>query len=84
MAITDCFSELYSDFPGPGSTLSTVYPAVTSHAVKGLSLIASVVLNTQSVNPFDGKCSRLAHITSSIARDIGSVDHRYHTSGLNV
>ena len=66
VAITNCFSELYSRVQ---ADFVDRLPGYHKSRGEGLSLIASVVLNTQSVN--------LMENAAALPRDIGSVDHRY-------
>ena len=66
VAITNCFSELYSRVQ---ADLVDRLPGCHKSRGEGLSLIASVVLNTQSVDSMEN--------AAALPRDIGSVDHRY-------
>ena len=66
MAITNCFSELYSRVQ---ADFVDRLPGCHKSRGEGLSLIASVVLNTRSVD--------LMENAAALPRDIGSVDHRY-------
>ena len=66
VAITNCFSELYSRVQ---ADFVDRLPGCHKSRGEGLSLIASVVLNTQSVD--------LMENAAALPRDIGSVDHRY-------
>ena len=66
MAITNCFSELYSRVQ---ADLVDRLPGCHKSRGEGRSLIASVVLNTQSVDSMEN--------AAALPRDIGSVDHRY-------
>ena len=66
VAITNCFSQLYSRVQ---ADFVDRLPGYHKSRGEGLSLIASVVLNTQSVN--------LMENAAALPRDIGSVDHRY-------
>ena len=66
VAITNCFSQLYSRVQ---ADFVDRLPGCHKSRGEGLSLIASVVLNTQSVN--------LMENAAALPRDIGSVDHRY-------
>ena len=66
MAITNCFSELYSRVQ---ADFVDRLPGCHKSRGEGLSLIASVVLNTRSVDSMEN--------AAALPRDIGSVDHRY-------
>lgn len=61
-----CFSELYSKVE---TDFRNRLPGYHKSRREGLSLIASVILNTRSVN--------LMENAAALPREIGSVDHRY-------
>ena len=63
---SDCFSELYSKVE---ADFRARLPGFHKSRREGLSLVASVVLNTRSVN--------LMENAAALPREIGSVDHRY-------
>lgn len=63
---SDCFSELYSRVE---ADFRDRLPGFHKSRREGLSLIASVILNTRSVN--------LMENAAALPREIGSVDHRY-------
>ena len=63
---SDCFSELYSRVE---ADFRDRLPGFHKSRREGLSLIASVILSTRSVN--------LMENAAALPRDIGSVDHRY-------
>lgn len=62
----DCFSELYSKVK---TDFQDRLPGFHKSRREGLSLIASVILNTRSVN--------LMENAAALPREIGSIDHRY-------
>ena len=66
LAGSDCFSELYSRVE---ADFQDRLPGYHKSRREGLSVLASVVLNTRSVN--------LMENAAALAREIGSVDHRY-------
>ena len=63
---SDCFSEFYSKVE---ADFRDRLPGFHKSRREGLSLVASVVLNTRSVN--------LMENAAALPREIGSVDHRY-------
>tara|TARA_B100001173_G_scaffold304990_1_gene309790 strand:- start:19 stop:1113 length:1095 start_codon:yes stop_codon:yes gene_type:complete len=66
LAGSDCFSELYSSVE---ADFQDRLPEYHKSRREGLSVLASVVLNTRSVN--------LMENASALPREIVSVDHRY-------
>ena len=66
MTGSDCFFELYSRVE---ADFQNRLPEYHKSRREGLSLIASMILNTRSVN--------LMENAAALPRDIGSVDHRY-------
>lgn len=66
MAGSDCFSDLYSKVE---TDFKDRFPGYHKSRREGLCLIASVILNTRSVN--------LMENAAALPRNIGSVDHRY-------
>lgn len=63
---SDCFSELYSKVE---ADFQDRLPWYHKSRREGLSLLASVILNTRSVN--------LMENAAALPREIGSIDHRY-------
>lgn len=66
LAGNDCFSQLYSKVE---TDFKDRLPGFHKSRREGLSLIASVILNTRSVN--------LMENAAALPREIGSIDHRY-------
>ena len=66
MMVSDCFSVLYSRAEGD---FQDRLPGYHKSRREGLSLIASMILNTRSVN--------LMENAAALPRDTGSVGHRY-------
>lgn len=66
LAGTGCFTELYSRVE---ADFSDRLPGYHKSRREGLSVLASVILNTRSVN--------LMENAAALPRKIGSVDHRY-------
>lgn len=66
MTGSDCFYEIYSKVE---TDFRDRFPGYHKSRREGLSLIASVILNTRSVN--------LMENAAALPREIGSIDHRY-------